>query len=468
MDAAFKENIAAMHDASHAMDVIIIVTSNERQCNEWESRIKKAFPYVQEVIAVCEDWPGGAGNGLGTLYAFKKAEEKINRHSLLDMLSKGASIFLYHTAGIGKRLWPLTGVHHGDKSAIIIPSPENTTLLEQIIIQSSIFSKRNAGRLSVFWGDQLFIPAAPINEKPQSHVEIIGRRISTVDRANWERKKLKDYGLLLYNTESECVLLDKIDYDSYQQTLKRCREHKNTATSLGSFSISSTFLQDLLDEFSEEIALKKGKLDTDPHFWMPLILDEDAYIKYCPPTVDAKKLHQRFERFRQQKHSQLTICDIGEKSCWWDFGSLKHYFHNMQKLTAMNREGVVLRHFLKLNPYFDTKRNIVLNSELTDNKMRCSVLFDVYAEKAEGADSVLINCQAHSIKANMALGYSNKELTEIDLNNHHVRSEIAIDGHAIAFVTTIERNSKEDWDIKLQHNSHSYSEAFDLIKKEYS
>ena len=29
------------------------------------------------MVAVHEDWPGGAGNGLGTLYAFQKAVAKV-------------------------------------------------------------------------------------------------------------------------------------------------------------------------------------------------------------------------------------------------------------------------------------------------------------------------------------------------------------------------------------------------------
>ena len=32
-------------------------------------------------MAVHEDWPGGAGNGLGTLYAFQKAVAKVRRHA---------------------------------------------------------------------------------------------------------------------------------------------------------------------------------------------------------------------------------------------------------------------------------------------------------------------------------------------------------------------------------------------------
>ena len=50
-------------------------------------------------------------------------------------------------------------------------------------------------------------------------------------------------------------------------------------TSLGSFSVGSTFLALLMGEFKGELDAKEGKLDADPHFWMPMTLDKANYIK---------------------------------------------------------------------------------------------------------------------------------------------------------------------------------------------
>ena len=66
-----------------------------------------------DVVAVHEDWNGGAGNGLGTLYDFQKACAKAKAASGVDLQQKlhaGASVALYHTAGKGTRLAPLPGV----------------------------------------------------------------------------------------------------------------------------------------------------------------------------------------------------------------------------------------------------------------------------------------------------------------------------------------------------------------------
>ena len=128
------------------------------------------------VLTVTEDWVGGAGNALGTLYAFLKANKKMEEKfkcSLFDRLDKGDSIALYHTAGKGTRLAPLTACEYNSKSRIkligqLMEKATSTpiTLLEAILKQTSIFAPKRKGRLSVFWGDQLFIPS---NERGSSH-----------------------------------------------------------------------------------------------------------------------------------------------------------------------------------------------------------------------------------------------------------------------------------------------------------
>ena len=40
-------------------------------------QVHKTHPQSTTIVAVHEDWPGGAGNGLGTLYAFQKAVAKV-------------------------------------------------------------------------------------------------------------------------------------------------------------------------------------------------------------------------------------------------------------------------------------------------------------------------------------------------------------------------------------------------------
>jgi hypothetical protein len=56
------------------------------------------------VVAVHEDWAAdGAGNGLGTLYAYTKARAKAAAagHDLDALLASGGTVGVYHTAGKG-------------------------------------------------------------------------------------------------------------------------------------------------------------------------------------------------------------------------------------------------------------------------------------------------------------------------------------------------------------------------------
>lgn len=76
------------------------------------------------VLAVSEDWAkGGAGNGLGTLYAYEKAcrvaKEKFDTD--LDKLlnEKAVSAALFHTAGKGTRLAPLPASENNNKPGVV-------------------------------------------------------------------------------------------------------------------------------------------------------------------------------------------------------------------------------------------------------------------------------------------------------------------------------------------------------------
>ena len=76
------------------------------------------------VLAVSEDWSaGGAGNGLGTLYAYQKAcklAQKLHEVDIADLLNQGKiSAALYHTAGKGTRLAPLPASENNNKPGVV-------------------------------------------------------------------------------------------------------------------------------------------------------------------------------------------------------------------------------------------------------------------------------------------------------------------------------------------------------------
>ena len=135
----FEEAVTAMTLPENRFDVTIICTTDDYQANFWMTKLKKKnttstssttqtdsmFPLT---VAISEDWtnPSGAGNGLGTLYAWKKAcayvskQQQYQHIDLDDLLHTGIiSAALYHTAGKGTRLAPLPASENNNKPGVV-------------------------------------------------------------------------------------------------------------------------------------------------------------------------------------------------------------------------------------------------------------------------------------------------------------------------------------------------------------
>ena len=81
-----------------------------------------------------EDWEGGAGNALGTFYAYEKAcrlaaakgpayvpDGAKSSTSYVTLLTEETSVGIYHTAGKGTRLAPLPGAENNNKPGVKLP-----------------------------------------------------------------------------------------------------------------------------------------------------------------------------------------------------------------------------------------------------------------------------------------------------------------------------------------------------------
>merc|ERR1740124_244461 len=119
-------------------DVIIVCCSNLAAERFWQARLSETAEEVTgckstTVLAVHEDWNGGAGNGLGTLDAFQKACAKA-QESGVDLLAKlkgGAAVAIYHTAGKGTRMAPLPGAENNNKPGVKLSALVNVGGVQQ-------------------------------------------------------------------------------------------------------------------------------------------------------------------------------------------------------------------------------------------------------------------------------------------------------------------------------------------------
>lgn len=239
-------------------DVTIICTTDDFQASYWMDRLSSGICKSSSsasgsnypmVLAVSEDWgsSSGAGNGLGTLYAFQKAcnvaKEKYGVDLASELMEGKISAALYHTAGKGTRLAPLPASENNNKPGVVsifrafllclclvlpnvsfllvqfsnntkhivlfrnqkLPvchqlangSYEPITVLEAVVRQTGIYASSRAGRLSVFWGDQIFVPTAPFQYTPTHHVDIMCTLEEEPPTEKvWMDKGLEKYGVI--------------------------------------------------------------------------------------------------------------------------------------------------------------------------------------------------------------------------------------------------------------------------------
>ncbi len=449
-----KEHLSQIQTLEHGMDALIISVSSENEAKFWNQRLEKMRGQVLKsnalLLIVVEDWDKGAGNALGTLYAFSQANKRAKEHWDIDLyqwMQEGKSVALYHTAGKGTRLAPITCCEYNSKSRIQLAGklfekglPVAMTLLEAALKQTSILAPSNQGRLSVFWTDQLFIPSALL-KKPESEVSLFISPLNQIPtEEEWQEREYHKYGLIVVNQKNEIKQLEKLSYEKFG-AYKLTADEK-IALSLGSFSLSEAILQALVEEFSDELSNKQTSLDTDPHLWMPLSLEKELYLEFMTHkgvSLEFSETHyermQDFKkRFTLKKSCKnlLGATNLGEDTLWWDYGNCASYFSNHLKLTHSSTEATYLKKFFSIpdNPENQVahasvtlENSYLINCSIRSGNIKNSVLVNVHADMVDSTDSVMINCSAKTITADQALLYHAIEDGDLVIEPHQVRAD---------------------------------------------
>jgi hypothetical protein len=223
-------------DGSQGFDAVVVCTSNAAQEAYWQERLEatrgQAAKAGAVIVAVHEDWAAdGAGNGLGTLYAYTKAKAKaaLQGADLDAMLASGGTVGIYHTAGKGTRLAPLPGAENNNKPGVKLPSlvevspgvTSELTILEAVVRQTGCYAPHRAGRCSVFWGDQIFVPAAGHLPSGSHHADILAQMGPMPSEEEWTLKGLDKYGLITVNDQNEAAQVEKVSYETAQTSTRR-------------------------------------------------------------------------------------------------------------------------------------------------------------------------------------------------------------------------------------------------------
>jgi hypothetical protein len=344
------------------------------------------------------------------------------------MMREGnASIGMYHTAGKGTRLAPLPGAENNNKPGVKVPVSVMVgselvpmTILEAVIKQTSSYAASRPGRLSVFWGDQVFIPTVPVEYSVSHHVDILCSLGPMPSEEVWAAKGMDKYGLIAQSTSGEAAQVEKVSYQTANEMLSGLGSISSVGVSLGSFSVSGAMLFALLDEFSHELEAKQGKLDSDPHLWMPMTLPKDAYIqlmkaKSMTPEESAAhfdRIQVFLERFKESLDG--TECslgvfgpvDVGQGVYWWDYGQLKLYQRNSLLLCADTSEAALMRRFFGMSDTVGGRIVHTDTSRVTVDTLSCISNCNL---GADGADSGSCGSVKGSVLCNVNCNYIDAE-----------------------------------------------------------
>lgn len=448
------------------MDVIIITMSQASQADYWQKYFDRQNQFEEHFIFIHEDWPGGAGNGLGSLYAFCKANQAAEKKlgiDLFDFLTRNRSIGLFHCAGMERRLYPLAYSENNSQFAIQLPSPEGLKSMMEYLIHHTIpLFKHIKNRFFVFWGDQLFLPSRQFRQ-PKSHVEILSQSLPLPSESEWTQRELEKYGVLILSENGGKRLIEKVSYSELIQFIAAgsYNESSQIGLSLGSFSLSPPLLKLLLEAFDEELQLKRGQLNSCSHFWMPMMWEKSSYLRFMKDKGFNSRLSEEVYNKMQGVKETLGKAgktalfgnqEIGEDAYWWDFDGLKDYFYHLLSLVNNRPKGLIFREMLGIERFYDRERNsILINCDVERLDVKNSVLVNVISEKLFARDSVIINSRCKELTCSHALAYN---VIETRAKIYLSRGEALANGRS----TEIDRTGKEE-EVKLVHGTVLFSQS---------
>lgn len=273
----------------------------------------------------------------------------------------------------------------------------------------------------------------------------------------WKDKGLEKYGVIAVSGggKGDAAQVEKVDHPTAMRMLKNLGDIARVGPSLGSFSVSAKMLQALCDEFSSELTAKDGKLDTDPHFWMPLTLPQDEYISLMSQKgVDEQESSSHHVRMTKMKDTFLAAnpelgmfgsVDVGSNACWWDYGQLKLYIANNLKLSEFGDDADLLRRFFGVT---DRTMNSEISGVTVDGSASAfsckaksgsvganAVIAAVEAQEIQiGEGAIVVNCAAKKIVAG-------KGAVLYNLVSESDDGIVAEDGDVIVSVTDAEGSS---------------------------
>ena len=411
------------------------------------------------------------------------------------------SVGLYHTAGKGTRLAPLPGAENNNKPGVKLPAsvdingePSAITILESVTKQTGCYAKSRHGRLSVFWGDQIFVPTVSVEYKASHHIDILCSLGPMPTAEVWKEKGNQNYGLVARSASGKSAQVEKVDHATATKMLAGLGKIDAVGPSLGSFSVSSSMLLTLLEEFKTELSSRKGKLDSDPHLWMPMTLQLKDYISLMEQKgIKADESEKHFKRIEimmskfnsDSGNASLGLfgpVDVGQDLCWWDYGLLRLYQRNVLLMSEKSEEADLMRLFFNMGSTLikdssllktDVDSNsLVANCQIGGNdakpsgSIKNSVLCNVKCRYIDAEGCILINVTADSIIARpgcIIYNIIDTSTKGLDLPEKEVLVSVFTDnGDNFVMKSSTTIDGGKAWEQKLEFNSYTFEEVYNM------
>jgi hypothetical protein len=353
--------------------------------------------------------------------------------------------------------------------------------LEAVVQQTGIYAPSRKGRLSVFWGDQVFLPSVDFTYTPTHHIDIMctlmGDTAPTAEE--WTAQGLDKYGVIAVLSHGEAAQVEKVDHATATKMLGQLGTIQQVGPSLGSFSVSASMLQALVTEFGSELESKQVKLDTDPHFWMPLTLSIDDYvylmsqkdIEEAESNVHYGRMKEFSEKFERGSLGLFGAVDVGKTACWWDYGQLPLYSKNTLLLLEDSNEADLLRKFLSITdkPHtgkaedsdVELKNAYTFSSKVHSGTVQDSIVCGTTTRELQANGAIIVNCVAPKIVAGKgAILYNLISEKEIVAKEGQVMVEVTNEsGESFVLNSRTDIDGGKAWKIIVEENEFSFEQV---------
>jgi hypothetical protein len=240
-----------------------------------------------------------------------------------------------------------------------------------------------------------------------------------------------------------------------------------------------------LVEFQSELAAKVGKLDSDPHLWMPMTLQRDSYINTMGGKgVTEEVSGKHYDRITHMMETFMASAgnadlgtfgpvDVGTGPCWWDYGQVKLYAKNALLITDTTQEAAFMRQFFRMSDTDRTRgskvaaevtvdaQSVIAMSEIGAGNVSKSVLTRVRCKYIEADGCILVNVTADRVIAKPGSILYNVccagTLTG-DAKDIHAGVTKA-DGTQVIIRSSLNIDGGKAWDDKVEGNEYSFGEV---------